>query len=132
MFLHLYRNLCPEITVKMITIRRVYDPEEPGEKHRVLVDRLWPRGVSKENAGWNEWMREVSPGNELRKWYNHDPARWEEFKRLYREELSGKEELLHKLRWLEKEHGTLTLLYSSKEKILNNAAALGEFLLQVK
>jgi uncharacterized protein YeaO (DUF488 family) len=112
----------------MITLRRVYDQEEPGENYRVLVDRFWPRGISKEKAGWHEWVRAVAPSNELRKWYNHDPGKWEEFKRLYKEELSGKEELLHRLRQLEKEHGTLTLLYSSKEKELNNAAALREYL----
>ena len=109
-------------------MRRVYDQEEPGEACKVLVDMFWPRGISKEKADWQEWMREVAPGNELRKWYNHDPGKWEEFKRLYREELSGKEELLDRLRQLEKKHGTLTLLYSSKEKVLNNAAALREIL----
>lgn len=112
----------------MITLRRVYDQEEPGEACKVLVDMFWPRGISKEKADWQEWMREIAPSNELRKWYNHDPVKWEEFKRLYREELSGKEELLDRLRQLEKKHGTLTLLYSSKEKVLNNAAALREFL----
>jgi uncharacterized protein YeaO (DUF488 family) len=112
----------------MITLRRVYDQEEPGEACKVLVDMFWPRGISKEKADWQEWMREIAPSNELRKWYNHDPVKWEEFKRLYREELSGKEELLDRLRQLEKKHGTLTLLYSSKEKVLNNAAALREIL----
>jgi len=115
----------------MITLRRDYDQEEQGENYRILVDRLWPRGISREKAGWHEWMRDVAPSNELRKWYNHDPCRWEEFKKLYREELSGKEDLLNKLRQLEKKHGTLTLLYSSKEKILNNAAALREFVQMV-
>jgi len=114
----------------MITLRRVYDPEKPGEQYKVLVDRLWPRGISKEKAGWNEWIKEISPSNELRKWYNHDPGKWEKFKTLYKVELNYKQDILQKLRQLEKEHGTLTLLYSSREHVYNNAAALKEFILQ--
>jgi uncharacterized protein YeaO (DUF488 family) len=112
----------------MITLRRVYDQEEPGENYKVLVDRFWPRGISKEKAGWHEWIRDLAPSNELRKWYNHDPGKWEQFKSMYREELSDKQDLLKRLRQLEKEHGTLALLYSSKEEVLNNAAALKEIL----
>ena len=114
----------------MIKVRRIYDPEEPAEGYRVLVDRLWPRGIPKEKAGWHEWMRDVAPGNELRKWYGHDPSRWEAFKDIYKKELSSRQDLLLKLLQLEKEHGTLTLLYSSKEVSLNNAVALREFLMQ--
>jgi uncharacterized protein YeaO (DUF488 family) len=114
----------------MIKVRRIYDPEEPAEGYRVLVDRLWPRGISKEKAGWHEWMRDVAPGNELRKWYGHDPLRWEPFKEMYKKELSSRQDLLLRLLQLEKEHGTLTLLYSSKEASLNNAVALREFIMQ--
>jgi uncharacterized protein YeaO (DUF488 family) len=116
----------------MITLRRVYDPEKPGEQYKVLVDRLWPRGISKEKAGWNEWIKEISPGNELRKWYNHDPGKWEEFKQKYKNELAGKQAELERLKKLEIKHGTLTLLYSSKEEEFNNAAALREFLMQME
>ena len=84
----------------------------------------------KEKAGWDEWMREVSHGNELRKWYGHDPSRWEAFKEKYRQELSSRNDLLLRLRDLERAHGTLTLLFSSKELSLNNAVALREFLMQ--
>lgn len=115
----------------MIKLRRVYDPEKPGEKYRVLVDRLWPRGVSKDRADWDEWIKEVSPSNELRKWYNHDPAKWEKFKGSFRQELAGKKEELERLKQLEIKHGTITLLYASKEEKLNNAAALREFLMQL-
>lgn len=114
----------------MITVRRVYDQEEAGEQYRVLVDRLWPRGISKANAGWNEWLRELSPSNELRRWYNHDPLKWDEFKKLYKKELTGRHEDLKRLRHLEMKHGTLTLLYSSKEREHNNAVALREFIMQ--
>lgn len=112
----------------MIKLRRVYDPAEAGEKYTIFVDRLWPRGISKEKAGWNEWMREISPSNELRKWYGHDPAKWTEFRKLYRTELSNRQNELGKLKRLEKEHGTITLLYSSKEEKFNNAVALKDFL----
>jgi len=115
---------------RMIKIRRIYDQAEPGEGYRVLVDRLWPRGISKEKAGWDEWMRDVAPGNELRKWYGHDPSRWETFKERYRQELGNRHDLLLRLRDLERAHGTLTLLFSSKELSLNNAVALREFLMQ--
>lgn len=114
----------------MIKIRRIYDQAEPGEGYRVLVDRLWPRGISKEKACWDEWMREVAPGNELRKWYGHDPSRWETFRERYRQELGSRNDLLLRLRDLERAHGTLTLLYSSKEQSINNAVALREFLMQ--
>jgi uncharacterized protein YeaO (DUF488 family) len=114
----------------MIKIRRIYDPEETGENYKVFIDRLWPRGISKEKAGWNEWMKEIAPSNELRKWYNHDPAKWMEFKHLYRKELIQKQNELKKLKQLEIKHGTLTLLFSSKEEKYNNAVALREFLME--
>jgi len=114
----------------MIRTRRLYDPEEPGEGIRVLVDRLWPRGISKEKAGWDKWVRDAAPSDQLRKWYNHDPAKWEEFKQLYENELADKQVLLKELLRLESEHETLTLLYSSKEKEINNAIALKEFLVK--
>ena len=115
----------------MIRIRRIYDQVAPGEGYRILIDRLWPRGISKEKAGWDEWMKEIAPSNELRKWYNHDPGKWTEFKRQYRNELAPKQHELLKLKKLEASHGTLTLLYSSAEKELNNAAALREFLTEI-
>ena len=114
----------------MIRIRRIYDPEETGELYKVFIDRLWHRGISKQKAGWNEWMKEISPSNELRKWYNHDPARWTEFKRLYKNELIQRQNELKKLKQLEMKHGTLTLLYSSREEKYNNAVALREFLME--
>ncbi|MGE5421038.1 MAG: DUF488 domain-containing protein [Chloroflexota bacterium] len=112
----------------MIRIRRIYDPAAEAEHYKVYIDRLWPRGISKENAGWDEWVREISPGNELRKWFNHDPEKWAEFKRRYRKELVQKQDILQKLKNLEKKHGTLTLLYSSREEKYNNAVALKEIL----
>ncbi len=120
----------PGKTNQMITLRRVYDQEKTGEHYKVLVDRLWPRGISKEKAGWQEWMKELSPSNELRKWYNHDPSKWKKFKQKYKIELIGREAELKRLKQLEIKYGTLTLLYSSKEEKYNNAAALREFLME--
>lgn len=114
----------------MITLRRIYEPAETGEQYRVLVDRLWPRGISKEKAGCNEWLKEISPSNELRKWYSHDPAKWEEFRMRYKKELFLKQDELKRLKGLEEKYGTLTLLYSSKEEKYNNAVALREFILE--
>jgi len=116
----------------MITIRRIYDTEAAGEGYKVLVDRLWPRGFSKEKVGCNEWLKEISPSNELRNWYGHDPDKWEEFRLRYREELSGKQDVLLKLKRLEKEYGKITLLYSSREEKYNNAVALREFIMEMK
>jgi uncharacterized protein YeaO (DUF488 family) len=112
----------------MITIRRIYEESGPEERYKVLIDRLWPRGISKEKASWDEWMKDVAPSNELRKWYNHDAARWEDFKKSYKRELSDKQAELKKLKQLERMHGQLTLLFSSKEEEYNHAVALREFL----
>jgi uncharacterized protein YeaO (DUF488 family) len=111
----------------MIRIKRVYDPPSPDDGARVLVDRLWPRGISKERARIDLWLKEVAPTTGLREWYGHDPARWEEFRRRYRAELAGKQDLIRTLREKEKE-GTVTLVYSSREQQLNNAVALKMFL----
>ncbi|HEX2969592.1 MAG TPA: DUF488 family protein [Bacteroidales bacterium] len=112
----------------MIKVSRIYDQSVDSGQYKVFVDRLWPRGISKEKASWNEWMKEVAPSDELRKWYNHDHEKWSEFKLRYKEELGSKTDLLKKLKMLEKEHCTLTLLYSSKEEKYNNAYALKEIL----
>ncbi|MCI4465222.1 MAG: DUF488 family protein [Thermoproteus sp.] len=107
----------------MIKAKRVYDPPEPGDGVRVLVDRLWPRGVRREAV--DIWMREVAPSDELRRWFSHDPARWEEFEARYWRELDGNpkvEELLELAR-----RGDVTLLYATRSPH-NNAEALKEYL----
>ena len=95
---------------------------------RVLVDRLWPRGLSKQRAAVDHWLRDIAPSTTLRKWYGHEPERWPEFKRRYAAELKQQKEALAALRALLKTHATVTLLFSSKEKELNNAAALKAYL----
>jgi uncharacterized protein YeaO (DUF488 family) len=112
----------------MIQVKRVYDQRGTGEIRSILVDRLWPRGISKEKSRWDEWMKDLSPSDELRKWFQHDPEKWDEFRKRYKNELSSKKEELKKLKDIEKEYGTLTLLYSAKNEELNNAVALKEIL----
>ena len=111
----------------MLKIKRVYDPVDPDDGKRILIDRLWPRGIKKEKAHIDEWLKEIAPSNELRKWYSHDPAKWAEFKKRYKKELAGKSELLNKIK-AEAEKQPVTLLFSTKELELNNAVALKEML----
>ncbi|GAB4359680.1 MAG: DUF488 domain-containing protein [Gammaproteobacteria bacterium] len=112
-------------------IKRVYDPPEPSDGRRVLVDRLWPRGLSKERAGLHLWLRDIAPSDELRKRYHGGHLGWEEFRDCYFRELFDKGELVESLLSLQKE-ANVTLLYSSREPERNNAAALREFLLEAR
>ncbi len=110
-----------------IFIKRVYEDPSPADGHRILVDRLWPRGLSKAKAKIDYWTTDFSPSSELRRWYRHDPAKWEEFKRRYFEELDESKDAVAKLRKIIAS-GSVTFLYSSKETNLNNARALKEYL----
>ncbi|MEE8523456.1 MAG: DUF488 family protein [Thermoanaerobaculia bacterium] len=110
-----------------IHIRRVYDPPTDEDGRRILVDRLWPRGLSKKRARIDYWARDVSPSTELRRWYGHDPDKWPEFKARYAAELDTNAEGLKKLREAVGP-GDVILVYSSKERRLNNAYALREYL----
>jgi len=110
-----------------IRVKRVYEPAEPGDGLRVLVDRLWPRGLGKESARVDLWLRDIAPSNELRKWYGHDPAKWDEFRVRYARELEERQDAVRELE--QRLDGTVTLLFSSKETELNNAVALREYLL---
>ena len=111
----------------MIKIKRIYDPPSKDDGVRVLVDRLWPRGISKEAAEIDEWERDVAPSDELRKWFSHDPAKWLEFRKRYVRELRENPELISKLRTLAKK-GPLTLLFAAKDVAHNNAVVLRELL----
>ncbi|MBX5328233.1 MAG: DUF488 domain-containing protein [Candidatus Bathyarchaeota archaeon] len=112
----------------MIKIKRVYDAPSKEDGYRILVDRLWPRGLSKEKANVDLWLREIAPSDELRKRFCHDPVKWEEFKEKYAEELERKRDLLRKIKQIEEEQGTVTLLYAAKDKEHNNAVALSNVL----
>jgi uncharacterized protein YeaO (DUF488 family) len=110
----------------MIKIKRVYDAPSQEDGTRILVDRLWPRGLSKERAQVDLWLREIAPTHELRKWYSHDPAKWQEFKARYAKEMKDKEDLIGEILRKAK-GGTITFLYGSTEQRLNNAVALKEY-----
>ena len=112
----------------MIKLKRVYLPATKADGCRVLVDRLWPRGLSKRKAAVDHWLRDVAPSTVLRKWYGHEPERWPEFRRRYAKELKGQKDAVAELRALLKQHKTVTFLFSSKEEGLNNAAALKAYL----
>jgi uncharacterized protein YeaO (DUF488 family) len=109
----------------MIKLKRIYDPVSPDDGKRILIDRLWPRGIRKEDARIDEWLRDIAPSAQLRKWFSHEPSKWAEFKKRYREELKDKRELIDKLR-SEAEKKTLTLLYAAKDREHNNAVVLKE------
>jgi uncharacterized protein YeaO (DUF488 family) len=112
----------------MIRIARIYETPRKGEGWRVLVDRLWPRGMKKEAARIDDWMKEIAPSDALRKWFDHKPERWLEFQKTYRAELSRKRDLIGKLREAEKEHGTVTLLFGAKDDERNQAVVLRDVL----
>ena len=111
----------------MVKIKRIYDLPAPGDGRRVLIDRLWPRGLSRDEARIDEWLKEIAPSDELRKWFGHEPDRWEEFRRRYREELKAHNELLERLRG-EARKGTVTLLFAAKDVEHNNAVVLKELI----
>src|SRR5690349_7224333 len=110
-----------------LKIKRIYESPSPADGQRILVDRLWPRGLTKAAARVDHWAREIAPSNELRNWYGHDPAKWTAFRKRYAAELDALPEGVAELRKL-LGPGTVTFLYSSKEERLNNAAALVEYL----
>lgn len=111
----------------MIKLKRIYDPPAPDDGRRVLVDRLWPRGIAKDAARLDDWLKEIAPSDELRKWFGHDPAKWEEFRKRYRAELDSHGNLLAELR-AAAEKGTVTLLFAAKDEEHNNAVVLKELL----
>jgi len=121
-------SMLRKATALMLKIKRIYDPPTAEDGKRVLVDRLWPRGMAKDEARIDEWLKEIAPSDELRKWFGHDPARWEEFRKRYREELKAHGDLLDKLR-SEAQKGTVTILFAAKDEEHNNALVLKELLI---
>ena len=110
-----------------IRLKRVYDKPEAGDGVRILVERLWPRGLSKENAKVDIWLKDAAPSAELRKWFSHDESKWEEFKRRYYRELDRNRDALKQLLEIT-EKSDATFVYGSKEELYNSAAALKEYL----
>ena len=109
----------------MISTKRVYDKPAKDDGFRILVDRLWPRGLTKEKARVDLWMKEIAPSDALRKWFHHEEGTWPEFEKRYRAELKKQDKPLAELKRLEKEHGKITLLYGSKDETQNQAVVLG-------
>lgn len=111
----------------MITIKRVYDPADPNDGRRILVERLWPRGMKKEDAKLDDWLKDVAPSTELRKWFSHDTEKWTEFQKRYRKELDQHPEAWQPILDAAKE-GKVTLLFSSHDAEHNNVVALKKYL----
>lgn len=113
--------------VSVIKVKRVYDEAEPSDGSRLLIDRIWPRGVKKNTLALDGWLKEVAPSDRLRKWFDHDPRKWKEFRRRYFAELRAKSEtwtpMLERTR-----ESIVTLLYGARDPEHNNAAALKDFL----
>ena len=111
-----------------VRIKRAYLTASAGDGARILIDRIWPRGLRKEDAAIERWIRDVAPSTELRHWFGHDPARWEEFAQRYRAELKDRTVLLAELREIAR-HRALTLLYAARDERFNHAIVLQDVLL---
>lgn len=123
-----YSPFC--ISLPMIKIKRVYKKPEKDDGQRILVDRLWPRGISKNQAKIDIWLKEIGPSNNLRKWFGHDPKRWAEFQKRYRAELHKKTDLLDEIVKQSKK-GLVTLVYGAKDETHNQAVVLKDYLEQI-
>jgi uncharacterized protein YeaO (DUF488 family) len=111
-----------------VKLKRAYESPAAGDGTRILIDRLWPRGISKKKAALDQWMKDIAPSAELRKWFGHDPARWEEFRRRYAEEVHHNSVLLDQLRSFAR-HGPVTLVYAAHDEVHNDAVVLRDLLL---
>jgi uncharacterized protein YeaO (DUF488 family) len=110
-----------------VRVKRVYDDAEPGDGYRVLIDHIWPRGISRERAQLDEWARGLAPSGELRKWFDHVPQRFEQFRARYRDELTDRREQVEDLRRRARA-GRVTLVYAARDREHNNAVVLAELL----
>jgi uncharacterized protein YeaO (DUF488 family) len=117
-----------KVPASNVKLKRAYEPPATDDGTRILIDRLWPRGITKERAAIDRWMKDISPSTELRKWFGHDPARWEEFRRRYAREVRQNADLLDQLRALARQ-GQITLVYSAHDEKHNDAVELRELIL---
>lgn len=111
-----------------VKLKRAYESPAAADGTRVLIDRLWPRGISKKKAALDQWMRDIAPSNQLRKWFGHDPARWNEFRRRYAAEVHKNPHLLEQLRSVARD-GPITLVYSARDEAHNDAIVLRDLIL---
>lgn len=111
-----------------LRLKRVYDPPDAADGKRILVDRLWPRGMTRERAALDDWRKDLAPSDGLRRWFDHDPAKWPEFRARYLKELKAQDTALNQLR-AEATRGTVTLLYGARDTQHNEAVVLRDLLL---
>jgi uncharacterized protein YeaO (DUF488 family) len=119
----------PTASASHVRLKRVYEPPSPEDGVRVLVDRLWPRGLRKADAAIDRWMKDIAPSTELRQWFGHDPERWQEFRRRYARELRQHATTIDELHELA-QHKTVTLVFGARDEEHNDAVALREVLLR--
>lgn len=115
-------------SMTMVKMKRIYEKPAPDDGFRIFVDRLWPRGLSKGKAHTDLWLKEIAPSDGLRKWFSHDLQKWRVFRKKYDNELKEKTGLVQQIKQIEKEKGTVTLLYSAKDTERNNCAVLYQFM----
>lgn len=118
-----------KIATDHVKLKRAYEAPAPDDGTRILIDRLWPRGVRKTEAAIDEWMKEIAPSTPLRKWFGHDPERWQEFRRRYRSEIRQHSAEFERLRALA-QHGRITLVYAAHDEAHNDAVVLKDLLLE--
>ncbi len=107
----------------MLRLKRAYEREVPSDGRRILVDRLWPRGLSKQKAAIDEWMKEIAPSTELRRWFGHNPRKWPDFQRRYRRELGAQAHLVRRIATLAS-RGRVTLVFGARDEVHNDAVVL--------
>lgn len=123
--------MAPKIKKANVKLKRAYEPAKASDGTRMLLDRLWPRGVREASAAIDEWMKDIAPSTALRKWFGHDPARWRGFQARYRAEVKQKPEQLERLRMLAR-HGPITLVYSAHDDVHNDAVVVRSLILKTK
>jgi uncharacterized protein YeaO (DUF488 family) len=126
--MELSKLVSSKVPAANVKLKRAYESPTAEDGARILIDRLWPRGISKEKAALDQWMKDIAPSAELRRLFGHDPARWEEFRRRYARELHRNSALLDRLRSLAKQ-GVVTLIYSAHDELHNDAVVLRDLLL---
>ena len=123
------RPMSSRISADHVRLKRAYEPPASDDGIRILIDRLWPRGVKKTDAAIDEWMKEIAPSTKLRKWFNHDPERWQEFRRRYQTEIRHHPDEFDRLRTLA-QRGRITLVFSAHDEAHNDTVVLKDLLLK--
>jgi uncharacterized protein YeaO (DUF488 family) len=125
-----YINRIKKVTKYSIKVKRVYDKQITPSDFSILVDRLWPRGLRKQESNISLWVKDIAPSNSLRKWFNHDPNKWEKFRKEYYKELDSRGQVIVNILTKIKEMKSVTLLYAAKDEKYNNAVVLRDYLLK--